>query len=237
VLDYPRSTVELTYLGAPEPDSKTTLPFEYWDGVPAIDLGLSGHPHRFQIDSGFNGWVDLAGDAAQELTFSTPFVAVGKSAALGGEMMDDRAARLAGDLALGGYVVRTPILGVSASQSRIGCELLRHFKVTLDQPRRRVRFERADAAPIVSPAARTSGVGIAWTGQGAQVAYVLENTPAAKVVRVGDRVTRVEGQPAEGLDGAALSKLTHTRPAISLSLERGGKAIEVEVPVVELLAP
>jgi hypothetical protein len=62
------------------------------------------------------------------------------------------AARLAGDVRIGGYVVRRPeILLTPEERPLIGSGLLKEFRVTIDQGSKLVRLVRDSAEPIQGP--------------------------------------------------------------------------------------
>ncbi len=68
------------------------------------------------------------------------------------------------------------------------------------------------------------------------VTDVIPGTPAARLdIRRGDRLIAVDGQAVEDYAPGALRQLVEDQNELALVLDRGGRRIEVRVPVVDLV--
>ncbi len=76
-------------------------------------------------------------------------------------------------------------------------------------------------------AARSQGLDVAVTGTGVRVVQVADGSPADPVLRAGDVILAVDGQPVT--EAAALVRIVSSRPAgtqFRIDMERGGERIE-----------
>jgi PDZ domain-containing protein len=77
------------------------------------------------------------------------------------------------------------------------------------------------------------GYDVTYEGEGVQVATVLENTPAASVLQVGDVITAIEGQPVYlATDAVGIIQSHAIGDTITLTIQRGDQTIDASVTLV-----
>lgn len=125
---------------------------------------------------------------------------------------------------------------VQDSAGAIGTELLRHFRVVIDQPHGCVTFSRASDQPLRSPPVRRTGLGLLRDGSHWTVAYLLAGTPAVTTkVRVGDEVVAVDGVAVGDLSRRQYARLVDERDVLRFRVRAGNNLREVDVPVAVLV--
>ncbi|MEO6462694.1 MAG: aspartyl protease family protein [Candidatus Eisenbacteria bacterium] len=108
---------------------------------------------------------------------------------------------------------------VTRSRGVLGADFLRRFRVTIDFPRQEMTLEparhgagalppgaaAAESEPSFSGPGVILGVGSAGEGASGRVRRVLAGSPAEKAgIRVGDRVTAIDGAPTGGVRAEVL---------------------------------
>ena len=203
--------------------------------LPRIELVIDGKPLPVLLDTGSSGF--LAVPKSLPLQFATPPRETGKQMTIGGALPSFQA-RLAGDVDWAGHVLHLPILDLQTEDSAaVGTEVLAHFRVVLDQSRRRVTFARSSDAPIRFAPVRGQGLGFPIVGDAWIVAYVLDGTPAAAAgLREGDRIVAIDGRAVAGMTRADHADAMASKAATTLRVQRDGEAErDVLVPVAVLL--
>ena len=109
-----------------------------------------------------------------------------------------RTGRLAGTVRLGPHAFADPIVSCDEPFVTIGAEVMRRFRVTLDQRTGQAFFEAKDAADaaaglaIGSEPIRMSGVSLELRGDIWRIADVVPGSPADQAgVHIGDREREV----------------------------------------------
>jgi membrane-associated protease RseP (regulator of RpoE activity) len=130
----------------------------------------------------------------------------------------------------GGYFSAPGTLG------NIGGQLLERCRVTFDYPHARVRFEPVDGFDRPFEA-DMSGAVYTRTSGGYEVRIVEPGTPAAEAgLRVGDIVSTVNGDPAEGIAVAALKRtLQQDGKVVRFGVRRGADSVEIAVTLRRMI--
>jgi hypothetical protein len=228
VLDGPAHALALSQDALPDPDGQRTLPlFRTFSGQWWVEVDLNGRRVAVYVDSGAEGGMRLSARLwARQPWMGSPIV-VGK--AYGVQSSQDReVARLRGPIRVGQFTLARPVLERGLSGSSLGAAILRKFRVTMDFPGRRIRFERAGLEPILSPPIVTSGIGVARSAEGMHVAYVLDGWEGMGEAQPGDRILSIRKSTGQDA-GAARSR------ALKCVLVHDGRQFEVTVPILELL--
>jgi predicted aspartyl protease len=237
-VDYPRARLRVERGTLPPPDGLDVLPLQIAAGGRAlVPLRLGGREVWANIDTGFSGGLVIPDWAVASFPGAERSVAAGeKFRFVHGASSRSRVARLTDDLRLGRHVIRRPVVSVGVGdEPTIGSAYLRHFAVTLDQKNRRVRFSRLKVGAIEVPPVYRPSFEVDATGV---VRAVLPGGAAEGVgLRVGDRVTAVDGVPLNELRGrGARPRPAVARPdLLTLDVERGGKPLRFTVPLTVLL--
>ena len=228
--DFARGQIELAQNAeARAPGSGgTRVPFEMVGGQVILPVRVDGGPESsFLVDSG--AWrTFLPPEIGARLDAPADRRLPGiPSSGADGRPIEAEAVRVR-SLRVGDVEVERPIVLVPASAEQggsevwslvtrargvLGVDFLGRFRVTIDFPRQEVTLERVAGTTLVESETSFMGPGVvlgaaaAGSGDGARVRRVLANSPAAKAgVRVGDRVTTIDGAPTAGLSEETLRR-------------------------------
>jgi hypothetical protein len=225
------------------PAAGDPVPIRLIDRKPYVEASLTVGgaplPALLHLDTGFGGTLSLNGRfvAQQNLLarVGPTLAAVMRGVGGAGEARLARIDRLR----FGTIAAERPIVslfltqgaGVRAeSAGRIGGELLRRYRVTIDYAARTVRF--APGAGIGAPfEADMSGLALVQVPEGMVVASVAEGTAAAEAgVRAGDRLLALDGRPVAALTLEAVrAALREDGAGPRLLLLRDGREVEASL--------
>ena len=153
--DFENGTLELGEEALPASDDGRTLPVRASAGGlmtiegrfvrPESEAEEGGETLNLVLDTGFSGFVHLPEDYVRQMVGEQAAGTEGTSATALRERRFERVP-LEQDLLVGRYRLLEPVASVFTEarvtgEGAIGTALLRHFTVTLDLPRRRVRLE------------------------------------------------------------------------------------------------
>lgn len=226
--DFPAGEIVLTP-GELAPDGEGVVSARD-DVRPFVRSRVGGTSRWILIDTGSSRGLTLR--APERLEMTSPLRPTGARARVDGIHIV-RSGRLAGTARVGPMQIREPLVANSVSVDLVGQEVLRFFRITFDQRRKRVRFERPDTAvgaPIESAAVRSSGFALRPDTAWAEVIRVFrEDLP----VREGDLILAVGGQ--EWRDRTCPLRLTGpvTEPipdTVEIRLLRDGEEMVVRSP-------
>jgi hypothetical protein len=219
----------------PEPDGREHLALAAGTRYAVTALGLDPDFVPLLIDSGDTEGLSLPRGLVGRLPFSHGPVDGPASRSMG-SVRRRLIGRLDMDARLGQHVFMRPVFSIATGDTAvIGAQALAHFAVTFDQRRGVVRFTRTETDPIRSPRVRTPGLGLEWGPRGPVVTDIIPGTPAARLdIQQGDRLLAVDGQAVEALPHGALERMVE-KSELVLVLDRGGRHIEVRVPMVDLV--
>jgi hypothetical protein len=232
-LDYPGNRVVLEQGELPTPDGKNVLPCRF-EPLPTIETQLSGRPLRLIIDSGAATCLTLAEDLKDQHKLKGEPAAIGIAKRLNSE--DTIAeARADGELAIGSLRVREPLVNYSGARSVVGCDVLRHFAITLDARNQRIAFKGPDK-PVAIPPRCHAGFGTKYADGQRSVRWVLAKSAAANAgVKEGDVIATVDGKACTAMDRGAWRARLETPGKMKLELKRGAEAIQTELEIVALV--
>ena len=116
----------------------------------------------------------------------------------------------------------------------VGREVIRPAGVTQEEATRsnlELMDESIDAAVYV--ALTRLGYEVGFTGEGASVLQVAEDTPAEGVLQVGDIITHIEGRPVITADDAGtIIRTFQIGDTINLSGTRAGEPLSVDITLI-----
>ncbi len=207
-LDFQRNTLTLS-------DSRTarhrvrgrSLPIAIDGGLPYASAGVALRGHgtlngEFLLDTGSDGALTLYSPLVRERGLAGPQPT--RPAGASGEM---QAVSRGESLALGGFLLRDPLVVLSVAESgamadpahagAVGMEVLRRFTVTFDYAKKRILLEK-NAAFNSSFDYDASGLRLASTGEDLttlEVRRVLPGSPGAEAgFQPGDVILAVDGR-------------------------------------------
>jgi len=204
---------------------EAVLPLKVVGNRAILTVELEGKPVEVMFDTGAWDTLMISGRAAERAGFERPAIA---SMTVGGVIGSTQGQLVEAEkLAFGPFVyANVPMTVVPhgfynqgpSSDSLIGYEVMRHFTVRLDYPRKRLWLRRVDEEPLTWfgipwQTAKRVGILADVEEQGIKVLSVLPNTPAARLGIHEDDTIEFHGE------GDTKAKLD----ALLAKIERGQK--------------
>lgn len=219
----------------------TAVPFVFHHRIPQVQGTLDGIPGAFNIDTGSRASLTLHAPFVAEhglLARYAPTVEALTGWGVGGPVRSHRAhaAELTlGDVKVPGVAIDlfTGDRGAFAAKhaaGNVGGGVLSRFTVTFDYARQVMYLERNRLFDRPDTHDR-SGLWINRAGDAFAIEDVVPGSPAARAgLRVGDRITAVDGQPAAGLSLAETrarwrSAAPGTRVRLRVEGAQGGREV------------
>ena len=233
-LDYPGSRILLQPAKNAALLPGTTIALDHGRKTPLIPVHLGDRTFLALIDSGSDMAFSL-----NPVGLEPEFAVSPRIGATVGTLSGDRTqriGRLAESLAIGSYRFLRPVVDMSDELSAIGGGVLRHFTVTFDQWNDRVTFYRESREPIQMDSRRSAGVSFSKTPAYWRVAGVVPASSADRAgVKLGDLVTRINGEPVARWDLMRYEQLVAEASEITLTFLNGTSETEKRVEVFELV--
>jgi hypothetical protein len=236
-VDYPARRVELARGSLPPLDGREVLPMLDLNRLTGIAIAIGGKRFDGLIDTQGGTDIQAPPEVGAVISFVAPPVVVGQAKIGPADPVPVSAGRLAGDVTFGAFTVVRPIVHVAAPPREVagpvvlGTELLRHFRLTLDQANRRVRIEGPPTIPPAPPV-RMLGVSLAAAPDGAvSIASVVPGGAAAAAgLQPGDAVIAIARRPArEFVASSLLGAMAQAGEPVRFDLDRGGQRLSIEV--------
>ncbi len=218
----------------------TVVPFRFDEHTPSVSGSIDGIAGRFTIDTGSRSSVTLMtpfvdAHGLRTRYAHTPVLVSGWG--VGGAARGEVAR--AGELTLGGVKIVAPLIELSVQKKgafanpdlagNVGSDLLRRFTVIFDYRNQQMIFEPVSGLPAQHY--DRSGLWLNRAGADLEVMDVVPGSAAAKAgVKLGDRVTAIDGMPASDSSLPALRERWRTAAAgtqVRLGLRRGEKTFDV----------
>ncbi|MEO8449245.1 MAG: aspartyl protease family protein [Gemmatimonadota bacterium] len=244
-VDYPGRRVVFERSALPEPDGREVFEALTMDAHIGITIEIDGQHVPAVIDT--QGGTDLTVPPAlaSSLRFASTPVIVGQAKVGDHPPTPLTAARLDGDVRIGGFTISRPIVNViptmpgETDQVVLGIGLLRHFSVTLDQKNRRVRLQSTERTIPLAPSIRMIGLGLGSAPDNGVFIVTVTPSGAAEAagVQAGDVVVEIGGRPARDfLAPSELTALVQRGDPIRFELTRSGRRLALDVtPIVKVL--
>ena len=229
-LDWPGGSVRVGREGLGPVDGETILPLAPSE-TPWVVATLGERTLELHVDSGSNETLALPRELTG-LEWAFGPIPFSKVTTVTGMQERIPFGRLAGELRLGRYVLRRPIVNLTPSNARLGAGLLRRFVTSFDQRGRRVRLLR-EGNVLEFPAWRGHGAGFLPQGEHEVVADVVPGSPAeAAGLAEGTLVLERRREPFDDLQGAVVPAGFEGE---FLLVEMGGTRRVFALPYVELI--
>ena len=233
IIDYTARRVEVGATRAAPAAAPNTLAL-LRGSLPQVSLGIGDVKVSILLDSGSSEFLTLPEDL--------PLRRRGQPAETGrqqtiGAAMPTYQVRVDENVDLAGHTLAEPIIRIGRERrGAAGAALLRHFRVELDQPNRRVRFVRPSTEPLKSPPVRGPGLGFRRDETHWTIAYLLDATPeAGSGLRVGDQVVAIDGIAVGEMSRGRYEQLVAQRDALRFRVRAAAGLLEVDVPVAVLV--
>lgn len=249
-IDAAAGTMTLARGALPAANGRDLLPLVAVDGywganhLWGIEIDAGGTPAVATLMLQSPGGVGTGPSLAAGARFQAQPVAIGRVMTPLMGAVDRRVGRLGGDVRIGAYTLRQPLVSVIPGPPQfpstwtLGAAVLRNFAITFDQKSRVVRLARADTAPFPAPpsirdfgfdASAPRGPGATAPGA-TTVRFVIPGSPADRAgVREGDVLLSADGRDAASLDRAAWAALAARTGAVPFRFRRGEAEREVSL--------
>jgi len=226
------STAQLTS------DSPHTVPTKRNNRRPMVRASIA---YNDGTTAGFWLLVDTGSTRAlnivpfDDLTYQAKPALVGAITKINGLHLT-RAGRLDGDVTFGPVLMDEPIVQTSAWTNIIGHVVLRHSIVSIDQRSDLVRFEPISEGPVTAEPLRGFGIALQGAGEGTRIARVFEGSTAQDAgIREDDMLIAINGVPTSSNRCDADRDLVGDTPIATLTIERDGTLMDVDVRVMMLV--
>ncbi len=231
-LDYPDRAVRVARGRLPEPDGREVMRYR-GSKRPFIRLDVGGRRVKALLDSGSTGrfllppsnlhsWIKAPREA--HAIWRVQGLAI------------EQGGRLDGTIRVGPLRFENPVVTLSRSEPVIGWHVLRHFALTFDQRRKRVKMSASSAGPVRMPPWTGSGLAYRPRSDGLEVIRVFRGTPAEKSgIRVGDVIVAIDGVPVHER-GCSDPAGTPAGRRLLMTYRRAGARADAEV-VAGVLVP
>jgi len=170
-----------------------------------------------------------------DLTYKADPVAIGAVTKINGLHLV-RGARLDGDLSFGPVKMSEPIIETSPWTNLVGHELLRDYVISFDQRADLARFVPISGEPFTEEPLRGFGIALQGVGERIRIAKVFEDSSAERAgLLKDDLLIAVNGTPINKGRCDPDRSLTGDLPIATLTIEREGERMDVDVEVMVLV--
>lgn len=147
-LDYPGKKVRLEKGELPAANASDILNFDAPRETPVVELEIGNQKIKARIDSGNTiGTFILPSAVVEKAGLASEPVVVGKARTVSNNV-EIKQVRLKDSIHLGSFEFKEPTVTYPAlSDANIGSKLLSEFSITFDQKNKRLKLQRANAAP------------------------------------------------------------------------------------------
>jgi len=234
-LDYVGGTLR-AQRGKLQPSAQT-IAFTMPEGIVEIPVKVGGHPFRAHLDTGSPDFCIMPAAESTHVHFAGPLQIVGMARTVNSSFMI-QGGTLDGAVEIADQTYNRPFLSVQGIMPRVnvGGRLLQDYAVTFDQRSLLVKFDRKQTTPAPTapaggaPGGKIAGVGVSPQDDGSLlVAMIVPGSPvAAKDIKVGDHIVKLDGQDTKGMTDDERRAVMHKSP-VTYTIEREGKQFDVTV--------
>lgn len=233
-LDYPQSRIVLAPSDSVANVPGTPIQYTTKHRTPIIPVQIGEYTVSVLIDSGSDAAFNLHPDL-RDIPYTQPPRPIAFVGTLTGNHTL-QVTRLTQSLSFAGQTFPTPIVHITDELTSIGGEILKHFSLTFDQVRSQVSFERDSRKPIMQSSLRGTGLHFRKTPAYWRVVNIVPDSPASAAgLRLGDLVSRLNGESVEHWDIASYDQLLAESSEIIYTLLQGTEESSITLPVSELV--
>jgi hypothetical protein len=233
-IDYPHERIVLRSRIPDDGIPGEAIVFDNTAKTPLVPIRLGDHEFLALIDTGSSAALAI-NPAGLSPTFSFGPVPGPTIGTLTGDR-PTREGRLADVVRLGSFDIPSPVVDLTDELSSLGGGLLRNFVVTFDREHDQVFFKRDASEPLSIPSVRGTGISFRKTPAYWKVAGVVPGSPADKAgVRVGDLVSRINGEPVDNWDLPRFERLRTATSTIAFTFIDGSQETVKSIAIVDLV--
>lgn len=234
-VDFPKREFRLAKGSLAAPDEQNILTLHPVGPLFAVKGNVAGRELLALIDTqGGPAW-NADPETAKSLSWQAAPVPISVAWGPAFGKVTFSAARLGGDIAVGQYRFKTPIVSIApihvvGTHSLImGMSALKNFAITLDQKNLRARFD-APATPFAAPPSlRDFGFAYMPSEKGNLQVVLVRSGSAAEHdgIAVGDDVVEIDGTPAGSLDSKRLNSMLSDDKPHTFLIQRGDAQVRI----------
>ena len=233
-IDYPHERIVLRSRIPDDGIPGEAIVFDNTEKTPLVAIRLGDREFLALIDTGSSAALAI-NPAGLSPTFSFGPVPGPLIGTLTGDH-PTREGRLSDVIRLGSFDIPSPVVDLTDELSSLGGGLLRNFVVTFDREHDQVFFERDASEPLSIPSVRGTGLSFRKTPAYWKVAGVVPGSPADKAgVRVGDLVSRINGEPVDNWDLPRFERLRTSTGTIAFTFIDGTQETVKSVAIVDIV--
>jgi len=219
-------------------DSKSLLPLKLSPtGIAFVPLTVNGTTTWAFIDSGDVGGFTFPHSITQGLDFDDKPVQLPGYISTFHGAVTNYGVRLKGSIYLGNNRFVSPIVQISGNEPSIGCDVLKHFVVSINLRKKMACFARFVHDPIgPSPSVRHHGFFFRTQEDCWLVTSAIAGTTLNKLgLRVDDRVISVNGRATSELSKQNLKEIVDRNDRLVLCIIRDDQELTIEIPITILI--
>ena len=231
-VDYPGQRLVFRRGALPEPDEREVFGWNRAQGLPQIPIRIGGQSLSVHLDTGASRGLSLPIALQSRLTFDGPLKDMGFAKTVD-QMMAVRGGRIRGVLTLGRYTLENPEVvfsDMARGVGNMGGAMLSGLAITIDPANARLRLAGPADGHLMALEDKKPHYGLQLTALDAnppEVVLVDAGSPAEKGgLRAGDRITRINGRPVEGLSVDDRVTALKASP-LTLTVRRGDASAEL----------
>jgi hypothetical protein len=234
-VDFPNRQVKLEKGALPAANGRDVLALTAVGPLWGVPIDVGGEHFTGFIDTQSGDGFAMAPELARKVAFTAKPVATGSAHGPAIGEVEVTTARLAGDLAFGGYTFKQPMVASFPLELRfpnfgvmMGPPLLSKFVLTLDQKDRLVRFVRADPVIPAPPPMVRMGMVTEPGDHGSMRIIAIQpgGGAAASGLKAGDEIETIDGAEADTVEPASMAL---KQAALRFHLRRGSAERDVDV--------
>lgn len=192
-LDYGKNEIRVSRGSLPPPDGVEIFSAKGPDSRPWIRTRVGKRNRTLLLDSGSNGTISVKPHRSIRWVGDTATIRLSQGMS---DLELNEVGRYDGVIRIGPLDFEEPIVGLSNDTELVGFDVLRHFVLTFDQKKRRVRLQPISLAPIRMKPRTGTGALFRPRENSLEVAHIVPGSPAETMgLEPGDHVTHVDGTP------------------------------------------
>ena len=192
-LDYGTKQIRVSRGNLPRPDGKNVFSAKGRDSRPWLRIRIGSRDRRLLLDSGSNGTISVEPHRSVRWTGESAKIRLSQGI---GDLELHEVGRYDGVIRIGPLDFVKPIVGLTDDTELVGYDVLKHFVLTFDQEKKRVRMQPLSTSPVRMEARTGVGALLRPRANSLEVARIVPGSSAeAAGLRPGDQVTHIDGVP------------------------------------------